>query len=334
MLNPWYLHSISSQIFFSCIIIGIIDGVLHNEAFRHTGEETGVDSWTHLIKRLRLWDDLNTYELLQFLRHRFVTGAFEWLSGKHDSERNDKDVLGYTDQEWEDIWTPMLEDGAWAVPHLTDSKGKYLKENNAPEMLIKFIAHDLRAHIIVFDLHLQTMQFISGNHLKKDNVLFDSPLLLYATGSHFQSVFQRNHEYFIQLAKDLESNQENSSKLRGQEKVSSSNDSMIKEKIATNLGGSNKNLESDFELRLKEIKKIKAKDRPAELQKEYNTLMRKRNRASASQDRRNAEKEKNKGRIAKIRKEQSNEQKEYETKKNKDRIAKIRKEQSNEPKRI
>ena len=89
---------------------------------------------------------METKELLQLLRCRFVTGASEWLSGKHGSKQNDKEILGYTDQEWEMIWTLMLEDGAWALPHLKDSNGNYLKENDAPEMLIKFIAHDLKAH--------------------------------------------------------------------------------------------------------------------------------------------------------------------------------------------
>ena len=308
MLNSRCVHFEPNILYIIYNFLAIIDGVLHNEAFRHTGEETKVESWTHLLQGLRLWDGLDTRELLQFLRHRFVTGAFEWLSGKHDSKRNDKEILGYTDQEWERIWTPMLEDGAWAVPHLTDSMGNYLKDNNAPEMLIKFIAHNLRAHIIVFDLHLQTIQFISGNHLRNNNVLFDSPLLLYATGSHFQSVFQRNHEYFIQLAKDLDldNNTEIDSRVRDHKKTGSS-DEMVEEKSETSLGS--KDLEPAFELRLKEIKKIKAKDRPAELQKEYNTLMRRRNRATASEVKRKAENEKSKKRMAKMRKDQSQEKK-------------------------
>ena len=37
------------------------------------------------------------------------------------------------------------------------------------------------------------------NHVK-----FASPLILYTTGSHFQSVFPRDHEYFIQYARDLQ----------------------------------------------------------------------------------------------------------------------------------
>ena len=53
-------------------------------------------------------------ENLQSLRERFVFGASEWLSGKNLSKQNDKQTLGYTDHEWEMIWTAMLADGAWA----------------------------------------------------------------------------------------------------------------------------------------------------------------------------------------------------------------------------
>ena len=42
--------------------------------------------------------------------------------------------------------------------------------------------------------------------MKLNNVVFESPLLLYATGNHFQSVMQEDHEYFINLAKELELN--------------------------------------------------------------------------------------------------------------------------------
>ena len=98
----------------------------------------------------------------------------------------------------------MIQDGAWNVPNIKDSFGNILKQNWAPEILIKYISHDLRCHIIVFNLQLGKVQFCSGNHVKDGNVAFDSPLLLYSTGAHFQSVFQKNHEYFIQYAKHLE----------------------------------------------------------------------------------------------------------------------------------
>ena len=98
----------------------------------------------------------------------------------------------------------MIEDGAWAVPSIKDREGNYVKDNHAPELLIKYIAHDLKCNIIVFDLALNRIQFLSGNDLKDGNVVFDSPLLLYCTGGHFQSVFQIDHEYFVNYVKKLE----------------------------------------------------------------------------------------------------------------------------------
>ena len=68
----------------------------------------------------------------------------------HCSKVNDKINLGYTDQEWTTIWNLLSEDGAWAMPSLKDEQGNDIKENYAPELLIKYIAHALRCHIIVF----------------------------------------------------------------------------------------------------------------------------------------------------------------------------------------
>ena len=98
----------------------------------------------------------------------------------------------------------MAEDGAWAVPAITDDNGRYIKENYAPEMLIRYAAHEIKCHIIVFDLQLMRIQFCSGNFLKDKNVVFESPLILYATGSHFQSVMQTDHDFFRKLAMELE----------------------------------------------------------------------------------------------------------------------------------
>ena len=75
-----------SKCFHLYIFLAIIDGVLNNEAFRHTGENSKVDTWTQLLKDLRLWEDMDTKEQLQYLRHRFVIGASEWLSGKYASK--------------------------------------------------------------------------------------------------------------------------------------------------------------------------------------------------------------------------------------------------------
>ena len=177
---------------------------MNNEAFKHTAEDTQNETWTQLLLDLKFFDDMDAHDHIMYLRRKFVLGANDWMAGKNGSKQNDKHLFNYTDAEWGFIWETMLEDGAWAVPSVTDTFGNVIKENFAPEMLIKFIAHDLKSHIIVFDLLLDRVQFVSGNHLKSDNVVFDSPLLLYATGGHFQSVLQEDHEFFIQYAKDFE----------------------------------------------------------------------------------------------------------------------------------
>ena len=56
----------------------------------------------------------------------------------------------------------------------------------------------------MIDLQLGKVQFCSGNHIKDGNVVFDSPLIIYSTGTHFQSCFQQNHEFFINFARQLE----------------------------------------------------------------------------------------------------------------------------------
>ena len=112
----------------------------------------------------------------------------------------------------------MLEDGASAVPSVKDGFGNTIKENLAPEIFIKYIAHELQCHIIVFDLLLGQVQFCSANHLKDNNASFDSPILLYSTGSHFQSVFPKDQEYFITYTKELEK-QNNSTQTSSRQEV-------------------------------------------------------------------------------------------------------------------
>ena len=175
---------------------------MNNDAFKHTAADSRNETWTELLVDFKIFDGMD--DQIMYLRRRFVLGAAEWMAGKNGSMQNDKLLFDYTDGEWEFIWMTMLEDGAWAVPSITDGNGKYVKENNAPEILMKFIAHDLKANILVFDLQLNIIQFVSGNLLKADNVVFDSPLLMYATGSHFQSVLQTDHDFFINYAKELE----------------------------------------------------------------------------------------------------------------------------------
>ena len=196
--------------FVSCInvwvfIPALCDGIYNNDAFKNTTGDENNEKWTQLLLDLKFFDDLDEKEHVMELRRRFVYGAADWMAGNNNSLQNDKAVFGYTDNEWQYIWSTMLEDGAWAVPSIKDeNNGNIIKENFAPEIFIKFIAHDIRANIIVFDLVLDDIQFVSGNLLKMDNVVFDSPLLMYSTGSHFQSVLQTNYEYFVHLAKKLQ----------------------------------------------------------------------------------------------------------------------------------
>ena len=276
----------------------IADGILHNEAFRHTRSDEKLENWTKLLQEFRFYGDMDTDEHIHFLRWRFVTGAMEWLSGSYGSKENDKQKLGYTDQEWEMIWTPMLENGAWAMPPLNDDDGHYLKENHAPEMLIKFVAHDLKSHIIVFDLQLERIQFCSGNHLRENNVIFESPLILYATGSHFQAVFQKDHASFIDLAKKLDdadisvSNSDSSNSSNEKKRFVSSDRSESKKNKNEDYKSSavepesfskQGKLNSDTESRLEEIKRIKTKDRSKEVQREYEALMKKMKRSTSNQ---------------------------------------------------
>ena len=122
------------------------------------------------------------------LRQRWVVGASEWMAGKHGSLQNLKQLFSYSDSEWKYIWSSMIADGAWSVPSIKDSQGNDLKENYAPEIMIKYIAHDIQCHLLIIDLRIGTIQYCSANYLKKNNVAFESLLLLYATGNHFQSV--------------------------------------------------------------------------------------------------------------------------------------------------
>jgi hypothetical protein len=195
-----------SQYFPYNVFLALMDGIQNNDAFKHTGQDKLNETWTELMKDLHFWDDIDDH--VMYLRRRWVLGSSEWMSGMHESKQNDKELLGYSDDEWSFIWATMFEDKAWAVPNIKDASGNFVKHNNAPEIFLKFIAHDLHCNIIIFDLLLNQIQFCSGNHLKSDNVRFDSPLLLYCTGGHFQSVFQQDHDFFINFAKKLETDQD------------------------------------------------------------------------------------------------------------------------------
>ena len=200
-----YIISRFGSYFIFCTL-AIADGVLNNDAFKHCEGEHKNENWTELVKDLKFYEDIDDHTM--YLRRRFVLGAAESMAGRNGSKQDDKALFEYTDDEWEYIWSTMLENGAWAVPSIKDDKGNSIKANFAPEILIKFIAHELKTHIIVFDLQLNRVQFLSGNHVRRNNVVFDSPLLIYATGGHFQSVLQEDHDYFVNYAKQLEAENE------------------------------------------------------------------------------------------------------------------------------
>ena len=159
-------------------------------------------AWNSLLNDLKLLESKENHT--KNLRQRWVLGSREWMAGKHGSLQNLKEVFGYSDKQWDFIWSKMIQEGAWNVPGILDEKGNEIKANYAPEIMIKFIAHDLRCHIVIFDLLIGTIQYCSGNYLRENNVVFDSPLLLYATGNHFQSVLPTAEKAFVSLAKQLE----------------------------------------------------------------------------------------------------------------------------------
>ena len=202
LLYGIHIFNISSAIIF-IFCSAIINGLQDNDAFKHVSGDNLNESWVTLMKDLKFWEGMDDH--VMYLRRRWVLGSFEWMSGMHNSKSNDKMVLDYTDDEWTFIWSTMI-DGALAVPDIKDDFGNILKHNYAPELFIKFLAHDLHCNIIIFDMLLDQIQFFSGNHLKSHNVVFKSPLLLYYTGSHYQSVFQRDHDFFITFSKKLEQN--------------------------------------------------------------------------------------------------------------------------------
>ena len=61
------------------------------------------------------------------------------MAGNHGSLQNLKQVFSYSDSEWEYIWSTMRVDGAWSVPNIKDDEGNEIKENYAPEIMIKYI---------------------------------------------------------------------------------------------------------------------------------------------------------------------------------------------------
>ena len=303
----------------NCLLHAISDGILYNDAFKHTGNDDKQQIWANLLKDFKFYDNMDDVEHINYLRTRFVSGASEWLAGKCGSKENDKIKLGYSDDEWDFVWSTMLEDGAWAVPSVKDAEGNTIKENNAPEMFINYAAHELKCHILVFDLQFDTVRFCSGNYLKYNNVVFDSPLILYSTGSHFQSVFQLDHDFFIGYALQLEI--ENSppsishvsslcdvplvevcvlpESIKRKPAVSKTSFSK-KQKKAESDGGvlSDECLrQNDHELRLDELKKIKPKERTDFQTKELENLRKRKLRQNRNIEKVNIDNKKNKLRM-------------------------------------
>ena len=95
---------------------------------KHNGTDDLNQTWVELLQRLNVWNDIDNH--LMYLRRRWVLGCAEWLAGMHGSKENDKEKLGYTNDEWKFIWNTMAEDGAWAVPPITNQEGKIIKQND------------------------------------------------------------------------------------------------------------------------------------------------------------------------------------------------------------
>ena len=91
-------------------ILAISDGVEENYAFRHTAGDTHHEIWTQLLLDLEFFDEKSNH--IMDLRRRFAFGAADWFAGNNGSLRNDKEILGYSDSQWEFIWNTMLVDGA------------------------------------------------------------------------------------------------------------------------------------------------------------------------------------------------------------------------------
>ena len=328
------------------ILIALIDGVKNNEAFRHIKGENNLETWTGLLKKLKLFED--DVCPVDSLRKRLVLGAAEWLSGMNGSKENEMSKFGYTAGEWEWIWSTMIEDGSWAVPAVTDQNGNYLKENFAPEMLIRYAAHELRCHIVVIDLQLTRIQFCSGNFLKDENVVFDSPLLLYGTGSHFQSVHPIDHDFFIQFANNQEtinSQVPNRAEGRNLENMDSEAGKLVEvnemkepekvrkrkqnEDVATmdeneslnkNIG--NREINAEWEKRLEELRTKNKRSRNE--QREYESLRKRKQRKIQSSEKKDKEKEANALRMKNVRANKSKESQEKEREKHAQGMKKAR----------
>ena len=130
--------------FGSCFIVStlaIADGVMNNDAFKHCKGEDKNKNQITIVKDLKLFENMDDHAMYSFWGKRF------WV-----------EVL-LVHNTWK-----------WGVSNSLH------KANFAPKILIKCIAHQLNIHIIVFDLKLNSVQFLYGNHVRINNVVFDSLL--------------------------------------------------------------------------------------------------------------------------------------------------------------
>ena len=74
--------------------LALSDGIMNNDAFKHTAWDVCQESWIELLKDLKFYEDLDNMEHMSYLRKRFVFGASEWMAGKHGSKENIKLLFG------------------------------------------------------------------------------------------------------------------------------------------------------------------------------------------------------------------------------------------------
>ena len=91
------------------ILSAVVDVILNNDAIKNNKGESLNETWTKLVQDLELFE--NHENNTNFLRNKWVWGAAEWMAGENGSKQNDKELFGYSDNEWQYIWSTMLEDG-------------------------------------------------------------------------------------------------------------------------------------------------------------------------------------------------------------------------------
>ena len=79
--------------------LAVSDGILENDAFKHTAGDLHNITWTQLLLDFQFFDNLEDH--IWALRRKFVLGAADWLAGNNGSLENDKEVYGYNDEQYE-----------------------------------------------------------------------------------------------------------------------------------------------------------------------------------------------------------------------------------------